>query len=292
MSKRVPSCRSRVGTLIYRYLGLLPISVPGTWSPVFLLGCGRSGTTITGRIIGQHPDVCVLNEPRHIWRAALPETDIWHAQPGCRMELTAADIDPRQLQWCRRMFYLRHRASGRKLLVEKLPVNSFRLSLLERIFDNCQFIHVVRHGLEVAHSIARTADRWYGANDGLKWKLLIDLAVTRGWSRRELEQCHDSVSRGLLEWTLSVRSVRELQSRIPPRRFFEVRYDDLVRNPADETEKLLEYLGLTFQASVMEWAKSNVRRRHRAADQWSFPENISPETADLIRQLDRAGAGV
>jgi hypothetical protein len=32
--------------------------------PVFIVGCGRSGTTILGEMLGRHPQLAYLNEPR------------------------------------------------------------------------------------------------------------------------------------------------------------------------------------------------------------------------------------
>src|SRR5205807_1050578 len=46
-------------------------------SPVFILGCGRSGTTILGNLLAQHPSVTYLHEHRPLWTSAYPETDIW-----------------------------------------------------------------------------------------------------------------------------------------------------------------------------------------------------------------------
>src|SRR5215212_6691597 len=54
---------------------LLPVQ--GVSRPVFILGCGRSGTTIFGAALSKHKSITYLNEPRHLWFAAYPETDIW-----------------------------------------------------------------------------------------------------------------------------------------------------------------------------------------------------------------------
>src|SRR5436190_22514624 len=43
--------------------------------PIFILGIGRSGTTILGSLMSIHKDVGFLNEPKALWYSILPETD-------------------------------------------------------------------------------------------------------------------------------------------------------------------------------------------------------------------------
>ena len=47
------------------------------FAPVFSIGCGRSGTTILGNTLSQHPDIKYLNERRDVWHRAYPEFNIW-----------------------------------------------------------------------------------------------------------------------------------------------------------------------------------------------------------------------
>ena len=49
---------------------VLGLPAPETEAPVFLIGCGRSGTTILGERVDRHPPVTYLYEPRAPWAAA------------------------------------------------------------------------------------------------------------------------------------------------------------------------------------------------------------------------------
>ncbi len=195
----MPSLRSRLGTVAYRGLGVLPVPVPPAWSPVFLIGCGRSGTTITGQVLSQHRDICLLNEPRHVWRAINRETDIWYdgVNEGGKLALDADDVQRGDAIRASRMFYLRRFVSRRPLLVDKLPINSFRMAYLRRLFPTCRFVHVLRHGLEVAHSIARTGPRWYGANDAQNGVHLSGTVCTMALTRRS---CRTAIRRSNVAW--------------------------------------------------------------------------------------------
>ena len=49
-----------------------------TFNPVFIIGCGRSGTTILGNTLSNHPKIKYLNERRDLWHKAYPEFNIWN----------------------------------------------------------------------------------------------------------------------------------------------------------------------------------------------------------------------
>src|SRR5207245_1808623 len=90
-------------------------------------------------------------------------------------------LGPEDLRWLTAL-RLRARfaaAGGSGYLIEKLPINNFRIGYLARLHPRAKFVHLVRDGLEVARSIARRADsgRWYL---GAKWQLLTQHASDRG----------------------------------------------------------------------------------------------------------------
>ena len=114
-----------------RIISRLPIE--GERRPVFLVGCGRSGTTIIGTALSKHPRIAFLNERRHLWYAAYPESDIWThraAARGGRLVLTAEDADQQRSERLSRLFQFKALIARRPVVVEKLPVNAFRLEFL------------------------------------------------------------------------------------------------------------------------------------------------------------------
>lgn len=120
-------------------------------SPVFIFGCGRSGTTILGDLLAQHSSVRYLHEPRALWISAYPETDIWSAHAVARrgkLVFNESDEKPRKTRALRKLFALELRRSRRPILVEKLPINNFRLPFIREMFPDCRFIHIWRNGLE------------------------------------------------------------------------------------------------------------------------------------------------
>jgi LPS sulfotransferase NodH len=241
------------------------LPVAGITNPVFILGCGRSGTTIFGTALSKHPRVTYLNEPRHLWRAAFPQSDIWSRRAAARngtLVLNAADADPRRSQLLRRLFKFETLLSRRPVLIEKLPVNSFRLPLIQAVFPDARFLHIHRNGLEVARSIQRMCQSglWYGADD-YKWKQLSLHAASRDDTKHLPAQCSNSFERGLLEWRLSTEAIVRFLHTLPPGSSLELPYDELVADPVGTLARVLSYIGLPNDDAVTQFVRGNVRRK-------------------------------
>ena len=286
--KRLPSVRSRLATRFYRVVGALPIRVPESWSPTFLVGCGRSGTTITGQVLNRHREIAFVNEPRYIWRAINPETDIWYVgtnQTGGKLSLDANDAENDQSTAARRMFRLRQGLSRRQRLLEKLPINSFRIAYLRALFPTCRLIHIVRNGLEVAHSIARTGPAWYGANNGHKWCLLREYGAAHGIQPSFLNGCHSDLEKGLVEWTLSVRAATTALARIPDQEFVQIRYDELVSASSSALGRIEEFLGVTRDEAMHQYGRRVLKRRNNSASNLSQPDHVCIATRELLESI-------
>jgi hypothetical protein len=249
-----------------RLLSRLPIA--GEQRPVFIVGCGRSGTTILGNALSKHPQIAYLNERRNLWFAAYPQTDIWTGRAKSRsgrLVLSADDADEGRSKRLRRLFRLAALFAHRPIVVEKLPVNSFRLEFLHAIFHAARFVCIYRNGLEVARSIAADAQpkNWFGA-DGYKWNELKRLARTSADTRHLAEACETDVHRGLLEWRLSTESVVDFVRGLPHQSFCELSYAALVENPTGTVNRVLEFIGTEPDRGVTDFVRRAIRRRGMA----------------------------
>lgn len=261
--------------------------------PVFLVGCGRSGTTILGTVLGRHPQITYLNEPRDVWTKAYPETDIWSADAGARrgrMHLTAADTTPRQTRALRAAFAREVRRSGRPQLVEKLPINAFRLEFIQAAFPDARFLVLLRNGIEVARSIERECARgaWYGADD-YKWRQLATYADARPDTRGLPARCRTPYERGLLEWRLSVAAALEFAAALPATCRLQVTYESLVEDPAGTIAVIERFIGVPEDAGVHAFAVKEIGRRSPEAAAGTIPAG-TPDLAGPL--LDRLGYAV
>ncbi len=127
-------------------------------SPVFIVGCGHSGTTLMISILHAHPDLY-----------AVPgETDIF---------------DPRRSRKAIGGWYERQKAEagpGRRV-VEKTPKNVRFLARAFRLFPNCRVVVVTRDGRDVVCSLRKRTGRFPGAV--VRW--LYDTGQGMAWAERD-----------------------------------------------------------------------------------------------------------
>ena len=126
------------------------------FTPVFIIGCGRSGTTILGKTLSQHPQIKYLNERRDLWHSSYPKFNIW-AEDTKNPVLFAdkKDVNHDKNTLLRKLFFREQVLGNAKILIEKLPINNFRLDFLQKSFPEAKYIYLTRNGLEVSKSIEK-----------------------------------------------------------------------------------------------------------------------------------------
>jgi len=242
----------------------------GPTKPVFILGCGRSGTTILGKIISRHQRILYLNEPRYMWLNAYPQSDISSAQAanrgGC-LDLDDSICTPHQNRIIQRMFGLALSLYGKTILVDKLPEHAFRISFLLGVFPDARFIHVIRSGVEVARSIEQLIfqSAWYGWND-YKWNELRRLASAFPRGKHALQRCKTNYQKGLLEWRLSLEYAFKDLAGLPPEQYLEIRYERLLENPSEICETIQKFLAEDGDIEMERYAANALVRSSPAAD--------------------------
>lgn len=232
---------------------------------MFIIGCGRSGTTVLGSILAQHSAVLFLNEPRRLWRAAYPFTDVWSENApsrGGRLVLTAADTLPHRSRKLQQAFRAEMRRADRSVLIEKLPANSFRLPFLQTIFPEARYLHLQRDGREVARSIAKRVEEgpWFGIN-GYRWRQLEKTAHSQVVTSALPELCDGAFDRGLLEWRLNEEAIASFLPSLSPTAWVRVTYEQLIRDPGAKVGELLTFLGIEIDDNVLAYAVETLQRK-------------------------------
>lgn len=266
--------------------------------PVFVIGCGRSGTTILGDLLQSHPQTQYLFEPYHLWTAVDPRTDMLHlfqqhAPAAC--VLTADDATPPIAQRFSATFGRIAAQSPSQVLIEKTPINALRLSYLDAIAPGCRFIHIVRDGVDVARSIARLAttntyriagkpnfNQWWGENDA-KWRLLSRDGASLGYHPLDTSRLDTEEARGAYEWIVSLREVLRYRYMLGDR-LIEIRHSDLIESPRDTLGRIATFTRIGARRDWLEDCALRVQEPRRAE---RHAIALPPAMAEDFNELQR-----
>lgn len=230
-----------------------------TFQPVFLIGCGRSGTTILGTTLGKHKSITYLNERRDLWHEAYPNFNIWSDKTAHPQLIVKKEDDKKdQTKLLRKLLFREQVLNDSEVLLEKLPINSFRLEFIESAFPNAKYIYLHRNGIEVAKSMEKTAtDRnWFGGNSK-KWQLIEELLKESGFAKRDFSV----FEKGLLEWRLSVERSEAFFSNLEEERYYSLSYQDLMEDPTSQITGIYNFLNLDCSDKFISEITETVKRR-------------------------------
>ncbi len=208
-------------------------------APRFIVGCGRSGTTILGKVFMLHPQVKYFFEPYHLWAEIDPKTDATslYVKGAGSFVMDEADLtDQARLRFNR--LIMRARAD-RRIIIEKTPHNVARLGYLEALSDHqARYLHIIRSGIDVARSIDRLAsgntyrmagkgayNQWWGTDEA-KWHAIVRSGKARDCFAGEIDALTTHAQRGAYEWILSLSEADRWRDTLESR-LLEIRYADL-----------------------------------------------------------------
>ncbi len=230
--------------------------------PVFIVGLPRSGTTLVEQILSSHGSIHGAGELEsfagvdhaiaHRFRPEKPA-------PDCMTLIdqeTADEFSARYLEELR----LRSKTAAR--VVDKLPGNFVRIGLIKTLFPNAYIVHCSRNALDTCVSLY----------------FHYFQALTCSFDLRELGQFY-----------LDYRHLMDHWEALFPNSIFEVRYEELVRDPETVSKALIDYLDLPWDARCLEFYKntravmspSSIQVRHPvykvSVDRWKrYEKHLGP----------------
>lgn len=226
--------------------------------PIFIVAPPRSGTTLLFETVARSPSVWTIGGESHRVIEGLPGL-----QPANRgwdsNRLTATDAQPRAAERLRDGFFaqLRDRdgqrpaedATGLRLL-EKTPKNALRVPFLQRVFPEAMFLYLYR---EPRESLASMIAAWESGRfvtypnlpdwEGPPWSMLL----TPEWRKLSGKPLAEIVAS---QWTMATKILLDDLERLEPERWCVVAYDDLVREPQTEIERLCEFVGIEWDQAL------------------------------------------
>lgn len=226
--------------------------------PAYILGTGRSGTTILGIVLSMHREVGFLNEPKLLWAELHQGEDLigsYNRNPA-RYRLEAADATATLRRATHKVFGSYLALSNTRRVVDKYPELIFRTGFVKAIFPDALFLFLSRSGKATCASIDSWSKRlgteaegethdWWGADDR-KWRLLTEQLVSEHTdlaAHADRMGELDHTGRAAVEWIVTMREgMRLLDERRDD--LLHVPYEALCAEPGRWAQKLENFLDL------------------------------------------------
>lgn len=200
--------------------------------PIFILGLPRSGTTLVDRIVSGHSRVGSLGEHTTLALAvvrlagrAAQDSD---ARSDAKLDLIAksAEIDFAELGR-RYSESIAGFGDPAPRLIDKTPQNFLYLGLIRLALPNARVIHLRRNPMDSCYAI---------------YKTLFRAGYPFSYRLQEVGRYFVAYYRLMAHWR-----------DVMPEAFLDVDYERLVADPAGQTERMLDYLGLEWEDRCMDF---------------------------------------
>jgi hypothetical protein len=239
-------------------------------SPIFVVGAGRSGSTIMGKVLSMHQAIGFLNEPKALWYTVCPQEDVnGHFGNGpARYRLTSQDVTPQGCEAARRLLGAYLMITGADRVLDKNPEMVFRVPFVKSIFPDAKFVFLVRNGWDTISSIvkwsqqhARSAngdvEDWWGVNQR-KWHFMLEQLVTTEPLLSDVYQDVRAFTRhadmAAVEWIVTMQEGKRLMRSRPDCTHL-VHYEDLTSQPQTTLQSLLGFCELDEDRVFMSYAQ-------------------------------------
>jgi hypothetical protein len=126
---------------------------------------------------------------------------------------------------------------------DKTPLYMQHLELLDRLFPDARYVHLIRDGRDAALS-------FLSVPQGL---------MTEGWG-------HPRDARGFAcQWVSEIRAARSLGARVGPDRYLELRYEALVAEPEAALRAVCAFAALEFEDGMLDYVgrTDSARKAHQ-----------------------------
>lgn len=239
-------------------------------APIFILGTGRSGTTILGVVLSMHREVGFLNEPKALWHSLRQDEDLIgsYTRGAARYRLGAEEATPTLIEGAQRIYGAYLAATLCSRVVDKYPELIFRVPFVKAIFPDARFLFLSRDGWDTCSSIEQWSVRlgetvngerhdWWGVN-GRKWELLVSQIVPEHVDlapyKAELLALQDHRAMAAVEWIVTMREGLALLKR-DPGSVMHVPYEELCAQPEAMARRIADFAGLAEDECYLRYAR-------------------------------------
>jgi len=230
-------------------------------TPIIIIGCNRSGTTLLFNNLAAHPVA---------WSLPIESQEIFHRHYPVDAERGERVIEPPTAEVARDIHaYFYRTASNRECfketpllrhvsprlvrpwmqdatrrpplrLVEKTPANSLRIPMLARLFPDAKFLFLIRRGEDVVSSLMEGWKNWSGT--GAAWRYAKWHYLTPpGWQEMRNRPLHEICA---FQWVEANRTAWEDLNTHCAGRFMLIRHEEAMAAPIRSYEAIRAYCNL------------------------------------------------
>lgn len=200
--------------------------------PVFIVGMPRSGSTLVEQILSSHPDVFgagELPEINKISELMTRHTQSRLAYPNFLPTLPNVILEG----YARR--YLRHTkaltgSTPHERIIDKHPLNMFHVGLIHHMFPRARFIHTYRDALDTCLSCF-----FQNFSNGVEFSFDLNHLGTF--------------------YRIYQRLMEHWQQMLPDN-IFNLNYEELVNNQEETSKALVDFCGLKWDESCLDFNKT------------------------------------
>lgn len=204
--------------------------------PFFLVGSERSGTTLLRLMLAHHAKIECAPEFEFLVEQMAPDAGWPALEPYYGWLATNRIFLPHRLEIDRTLDYpaLMKSFVAQYCRRTMKPIHGVtchkHFDRLLRVWPRARFVHVLRDGRDVARS-----------------------CIGMGWA--------GNVWHGVERWIEAEELWEQLAARLEPARRIELRYEDLVREPARELARLCAFLGTQYDPGMLDYSRDSSYER-------------------------------
>lgn len=216
-------------------------------TPFFIIGAGRSGTTLLRVILERSQQVAIPPESGGSLPKAL-DYFLTQKKEGVIDDIIAIyELDKDWINWglqkkslvdsyhsdvnfgniISHIYSSYAESKNCKVWGDKNPYMTFFIPEILTVFPNAKFIHLIRDGRDVAYS-------WFKKLD--KYQTIEDAAKRWNWSLKEIERYKPLLGNNLLN----------------------VKYEDLATQPTDHIKEICDFINIKFDSQILESSETDL----------------------------------